>query len=1042
MEILLALYVQAAAAALLSPPSLVYPDCGETAFFDEALLSCRQCDVPERMVRREDGKGCRCAAGYAGNDCGSDCVARGLAADAAGSRCLPCADGSELDTTIRDCACAEGSVRVDEASGSPLPAKTCVECPQAIQNGRCVSCAALGRAETGGTCEGLEPCCGCEDGLYLNQGECLPVSPDDPAFRTATYVVWYPSGVAAQQSTVLEELAPLAYARCRSGWRGKGGCAMLANLCAAQCYDVDSAAAASLQMSGACGLYSTYLAQYDGGTGCTSALGCDRPRDLPWLFYQSAGAWPLSIVQRTMRYGVKLGDSLRLFVRRFSIEGEYLGAEPLLEHLSLCDMGSEAAEKAWRLGTNLRVGCYVNRRWLSSAPPPEVLEVFAQVPLQNGTSAVIDVPVRMAGVGWDADVFFKRGSSFLGPEDRLFRRFVLRENFLTTTMRYVSEVTFLAGIRDQSSEELLVPLITLKYAAFEPRSPLPASSASDTTTVTERGGEPLDPVLLPSTPGAVPKNVLSDSEGLRSELQVYYVADQSTLQETLLNLIISACCLCLVSAIFKTYVWSMRNSQTNSILAFRRFFVYYCSHFGNSFQILVVAVGLWFLCFYKAQNASSVMLPPPQAMGRYFTVLVWCSFAAKLADVLYRVMEQCRQWIFIVDWEVPRTQDQHIPIWRSHFVGNELNEVQYLLAGRPGLVLVITVFLLEGPPFFQGLSSAQPDTSDLTQEGSFSHPLLRIGAMTVSFLVATFAVWLFDFFFYRFVEVDPLRAVAELCSVANVSVLFVLEERWGYYLHGKSVHRYADTSLAELQVMLQRECHDRALPRRGLGGKSDCQCFEMFVNWSLHQELTQRRLEMDQLAQFNSGTGPQPSRLGDICFGAPRNPILSAELIAKHGELSALLRRLVLQEELAVRQRPPLHQLVGLPDQTVRVADFQSFATAAEVGTAQQGSITGGLAASKVSLYADAAHWPVKQGDAPESGWQAKAPARCFLWGLRGTISQLTLATLLAFDHRFANTYASAIVAYLVICGVRTLRETQGKENISRTSFIDQRFLL
>ena len=55
--------------------------------------------------------------------------------------------------------------------------------------------------------------------------------------------------------------------------------------------------------------------------------------------------------------------------------------------------------------------------------------------------------------------------------------------------------------------------------------------------------------------------------------------------------------------------------------------------------------------------------------------------------------------------------------------------------------------------------------------------------------------------FYR----HPLLQFVDLCSVSNVSILLFDEPSHGYYIHGRSVHSYADTDMAELFHQLKKE---------------------------------------------------------------------------------------------------------------------------------------------------------------------------------------------------------------------------------------------
>ena len=43
---------------------------------------------------------------------------------------------------------------------------------------------------------------------------------------------------------------------------------------------------------------------------------------------------------------------------------------------------------------------------------------------------------------------------------------------------------------------------------------------------------------------------------------------------------------------------------------------------------------------------------------------------------------------------------------------------------------------------------------------------------------------------------DPLLDYIDLCSTANVSVLALATQRFGYYVHGQCVHGASDVSLA------------------------------------------------------------------------------------------------------------------------------------------------------------------------------------------------------------------------------------------------------
>lgn len=65
--------------------------------------------------------------------------------------------------------------------------------------------------------------------------------------------------------------------------------------------------------------------------------------------------------------------------------------------------------------------------------------------------------------------------------------------------------------------------------------------------------------------------------------------------------------------------------------------------------------------------------------------------------------------------------------------------------------------------------------------------------------------WVFYTFIYeRFIE-DKIRQYVDLCSMSNVSVFILENARFGYYIHGRSVHGRADTDMREMHENLKRE---------------------------------------------------------------------------------------------------------------------------------------------------------------------------------------------------------------------------------------------
>lgn len=85
----------------------------------------------------------------------------------------------------------------------------------------------------------------------------------------------------------------------------------------------------------------------------------------------------------------------------------------------------------------------------------------------------------------------------------------------------------------------------------------------------------------------------------------------------------------------------------------------------------------------------------------------------------------------------------------------------------------------------------------------FTSVLLLSSVTAVSCTVIV--LWLFDFIVYsRFFD-HPLRNFVDLCSTCNVSVIVLTQERFGYYIHGRTVHGRADVDLKQMAVCMKRE---------------------------------------------------------------------------------------------------------------------------------------------------------------------------------------------------------------------------------------------
>ena len=79
---------------------------------------------------------------------------------------------------------------------------------------------------------------------------------------------------------------------------------------------------------------------------------------------------------------------------------------------------------------------------------------------------------------------------------------------------------------------------------------------------------------------------------------------------------------------------------------------------------------------------------------------------------------------------------------------------------------------------------------------------------------------------------NVIQEFVDICSMANVSVFILALENFGFYIHGRSAHGFADTDMQTMLGQLQRE-EDDLCGHRGLLPGSDHQTFQMAIPMQL-----------------------------------------------------------------------------------------------------------------------------------------------------------------------------------------------------------------
>ncbi|KAH8316038.1 hypothetical protein KR074_010360 [Drosophila pseudoananassae] len=85
---------------------------------------------------------------------------------------------------------------------------------------------------------------------------------------------------------------------------------------------------------------------------------------------------------------------------------------------------------------------------------------------------------------------------------------------------------------------------------------------------------------------------------------------------------------------------------------------------------------------------------------------------------------------------------------------------------------------------------------------------------------------------HRLLVANPLQKFIDLCSLANISLFSLTEPGFGFYIHGRSPHGFADTDMSSMILQLQRT--QTMYGRRGLLMDSDKQAYIILPPRNLH----------------------------------------------------------------------------------------------------------------------------------------------------------------------------------------------------------------
>ncbi|KAG5500888.1 hypothetical protein GH5_04474 [Leishmania sp. Ghana 2012 LV757] len=999
--------------------SQVSPECDELGLvLDVPDHSCQACPVHARRVRGV----CVCDAGYAlhvdastGAQSCINCDAQQMMVSVAGALnasayCLPCGGDRQLtcladatyDAAARTCLCASGHVLVQQIDALVLTAAMCAPCASSA----CVTCSFPYELDaSSGQCR----CTASFTMLY--DGSCVPTAAYQSmvAAASGTSAVLSPpnidnSGADGPSTTIFPVQAYSIGAAVLCNRGNSTACNLLVNLCVVMDYQATAMP---------CALY-----QHIKQSRACHDPWCETVDGLPWLYYTRSNADVLSDAATEFRLSAH--QALEFVVSAFDLHGNWLGYQSMVTQVDPCFLLNTELQMFFAAGDTRATSCHANWRWFLHANRTLFYEVYLRHPSNASRLTPVPLLIDYSNYRFEPvtlyDPWLYRGGTVVGggamATGGLRRRFYAYDNVggsspsrprsLPSYVTVLRSSSLVLGNDHRDTRYVHVPLLVLQYASKMVSTIAEAKDADDLERVRQ-----------------TPLNSSSHSDyTLRCEMHSYYLLSTDFVSRGLKVTLIILCSLCFLSAWVRAYGW-MRRRQYLVIdwLALLRFFVYLCDHIGNMF-FAVVAVASWYsFITYKSQSALSHAM---RLGDVYVNAMLYVAVTTKGITVLYRLVEQCNADYFVIDWERSKGQllreNKVVPVsmWRSTFVANELNELQALRYWHPLLTMAIILLFLVGLDY-QTMSASVPRGSRQVDGMTTSFDTLRVAIDTFFWVAVAMVMYLLEYqIYYRFVVVHPLQAFVDLCSVSNISIIILLEQQWGFYIHGESIHAHADVSIEEFQHNLFLEAQGN-LPVRGLGGQSKCQSFEVYLGPYTRQYLYMCYMEIYLEHQRALGKGerainPTQWHYFDFVFRFSRKlRVYSQTALAIRDRINYSFQQSVRRAESTLLVKFVLQRWLDFPPNVMYM------------NGPQRGDHGG-----KDLFFID----------------DVQSYGRAFLCGLDFDLFVLYAALFAAIDVSLHNFYAAVVLAFAVEVIVGFYRVREGLVNLSRKTMIDDRFFM
>ncbi|EFN60273.1 Meckelin, partial [Camponotus floridanus] len=571
------------------------------------------------------------------------------------------------------------------------------------------------------------------------------------------------------------------------------------------------------------------LTLYSDGIACMFFM--HTPMAPVWLFYSKQNT--IAIMNDTKiseRYSLKKGDNVHILdftIARFALNGEFLSmSRPTLPCQFLRNV---------RFGVNFKKKCKTTAAELLNAQM-ELLSPYL-IFREDNKSFIHALPVIVKSTDQNIKEILQQ---------QLVRKFFLVDNvsgfkalsiFMNnnftkaselSVLRYMKSLTILVNVQNGKDHgKIYAPFLIVEY---------------DELTYQD----------------------FLDNSDVVIDYKVTYVLKDNDIDY---NVEITIGVLTGIALIFASirawnyYKWNYNGNLNIAVLLW--FLIYAMGAIGNMITFVCISVCIYLFVFYKGQTVPYILLPDEDSEKRIQTYII-IAFSFKIIEMIGFVYQQWGLSIFFIDWEQPRTirnesksplreTTEHnythnfpISVWRTYFVANEWCKLQTRRKINVALQSIYTLCILKIFDLESWMLAVPESTAIDKSSEADNNFTLQYAICTFVYAFVYFAQWLIRVTFYERYIRNRLQKFVDLCSVANISVFVLAHNYYGFYIHGRSVHGFADTDLPTLINDLKKE-EDNLCAHRGLVPGTTDQTFIVSLTHSFKSLYDQLMRQKDNV---------------------------------------------------------------------------------------------------------------------------------------------------------------------------------------------------